>query len=85
MKINGPNQSNFNAYKNQTQLPNKEAKTSHTFKPDQLEISDKALKMQQKDARQAYVNEIKQQVDNGGEYKVNEQETAKKILNFWKA
>ncbi|SHM96827.1 flagellar biosynthesis anti-sigma factor FlgM [Gracilibacillus kekensis] len=84
MKIYGPNHSNINPYHNQKNIQKNDAKsTGGAHKPDQLEISDKALKMQQKDARQTYVNEIKQQVDNG-EYNVNTQETAKKILNFWK-
>ncbi len=85
MKIYGPNHSNINPYHNQKNIQKNDTKsTGSAYKPDHLEISDKALKMQQKDARQTYVNEIKQQVD-AGEYQVNTQETAKKILNFWKA
>ncbi|UOQ48310.1 flagellar biosynthesis anti-sigma factor FlgM [Gracilibacillus caseinilyticus] len=84
MKINGPNHTNVNPYQKQQQLQKKAEDKASSFKPDQLEISDKALKMQQKDARQSYVNEIKQQVDNG-EYQANPKETAKKLLNFWKA
>ncbi|MGP4040734.1 flagellar biosynthesis anti-sigma factor FlgM [Gracilibacillus sp. D59] len=83
MKIHGPNHSNMNPYQKSQQIQKQTASKSHSLKPDQLEISDKALKMQQKDSRQAYVNEIKQQVDNG-EYKVNNKETAKKLLNYWK-
>ncbi|MDX8044595.1 flagellar biosynthesis anti-sigma factor FlgM [Gracilibacillus sp. S3-1-1] len=84
LKINGPNHSNLNPYQKQQQLQKQTKAKSHSLKPDQLEISDKALKMQQKNARQTYVNEIKQQVENG-EYQVNNKETAKKLLNFWKA
>lgn len=83
MKIHGPNHSNINPYQKQQQLQKKTTSNSRSLKPDHLEISDKALKMQQKDSRQTYVNEIKQQVDNG-EYKINNKETAKKLLNFWK-
>jgi len=83
MKIYGPNHSNINPYQNQKHIPKQETKQSNRLQPDQLEISDKALKMQQKDSRQTYVNDIKQQVESG-DYQVNAQETAKKLLNFWK-
>ncbi|MFC4403527.1 flagellar biosynthesis anti-sigma factor FlgM [Gracilibacillus xinjiangensis] len=83
MKINGPNQSNINPYQNQKYTPKQQAK--HTSKTsDQLEISNQAKQMQSKDSRQSYVNELKQQVEKG-EYKPDLQETAKKLLNFWKA
>ncbi|MFD2655575.1 flagellar biosynthesis anti-sigma factor FlgM [Gracilibacillus thailandensis] len=84
MKIHGPNHSNMNPYQKQQHIQQKTASKSRSLKPDQLEISDKALKMQQKESRQTYVNEIKQQVDNG-EYQVNNKETAKKLLNYWRA
>ncbi|SER40876.1 anti-sigma-28 factor, FlgM family [Gracilibacillus ureilyticus] len=83
MKINGPNQSKINPYQNQQYTPKQQAKQTAKAS-DQLEISNKAKQMQSKDSRQSYVNEIKQQVEQG-EYKPNLQETAKKLLNFWKA
>lgn len=83
MKINGPNHSNMNPYLNQKQIPKKTPTQQNKLQPDQVEISEDALKLQKKDSRQAYVNEIKQQVETG-EYKPNAQETAKKMVNFWK-
>ncbi|KAB8139484.1 flagellar biosynthesis anti-sigma factor FlgM [Gracilibacillus oryzae] len=83
MKINGPNQSKINAYHNQKYTPKQEAKQTQKAS-DQLEISSKAKEMQSKDSRQSYVNEIKQQVEKG-EYKPDLQQTAKKLMNFWKA
>ncbi|WP_066192261.1 MULTISPECIES: flagellar biosynthesis anti-sigma factor FlgM [Gracilibacillus] len=83
MKINGTNQTNVNPYHKQAQANQKITEQIKKQKPDQLEISDQALKLQQSSTRKAYVNEIKQQIDNG-QYVTNSQETAKKILNFWK-
>jgi negative regulator of flagellin synthesis FlgM len=83
MKINGTNHSKINPYQNQQYVQKKEAKKANT-QADQLQISDQAKQLQSKDTRSSYVNEIKQQVENG-EYKVDNKETARKLLNFWKA
>lgn len=73
----------MNPYQRQSQVSHQMQEQIKKQRPDQLEISDKALKLQQSASRKAYVNEIKQQIDNG-QYQVNHQETAKKMLNFWK-
>lgn len=85
MKIQGPNQSQINPYQKQINKQTDEKKSS-TYKPDQLEISKQAKEMQNKQhpqqVRQAFVYEIKQQVESG-EYKVDHQATAKKLLEFY--
>ncbi|MBM7570248.1 flagellar biosynthesis anti-sigma factor FlgM [Aquibacillus albus] len=84
MKIQGPNHTNFNPYQKQLQ---KQAQISkETNKEDQLQISDQAKKLQEKDqpeaARKAHVDEIKQAVQSGN-YRVDAKETAEKMINFW--
>ncbi|GAA0285698.1 negative regulator of flagellin synthesis FlgM [Gracilibacillus halotolerans] len=86
MKINGTNPSrNIQAYQNQHVTPPKTfgKQTKVAQASDKLEISKEALKMQNQHERNAYINEIKQQIENG-EYKANAQQTAKGILNFFK-
>ncbi|MFD1020299.1 flagellar biosynthesis anti-sigma factor FlgM [Thalassobacillus hwangdonensis] len=84
MKINGPNQPNFNPY--QKQLNNQTELKKGAGNQDRIEISSQAKQMQEgakvDPARQNYVNQIKQSVDNG-EYKVDAQATAKKMIDFW--
>ncbi|MDL4839216.1 flagellar biosynthesis anti-sigma factor FlgM [Aquibacillus rhizosphaerae] len=85
MKIQGPNNSNFNPYQKQL---NKQAeiKKDMQSKEDNLQISDQAKQLQGSDnpsaLRQKHVDEIKQSVQSG-QYKVDPQTTAKKMLNFW--
>lgn len=85
MKINGPNQSNFHPYKQQLQqqAEHKQAK-SHE---DKLEISSEAKQLQENGEvsaeRAAHVQEIKQAVDRG-EYKTNHEQTAQKMIDFWR-
>ncbi|MBD1223205.1 flagellar biosynthesis anti-sigma factor FlgM [Virgibacillus halodenitrificans] len=83
MRINGPNNTNMNPYKNHFQ---KQVDTKTEPKKDQLEISSKAKEMLEKDKpnaeRAAYVQEIKQAVENG-EYKVDHEKTARKMIDFW--
>lgn len=86
MKINGTNPSrNIQAYQNQNINQRKtygnQSKLSQAS--DKLEISKEALKMQHQHERSAYINEIKQQIENG-EYQANAKQTAKGILNFFK-
>ncbi|MHA6252370.1 flagellar biosynthesis anti-sigma factor FlgM [Oceanobacillus sp. CAU 1775] len=85
MKINGPNQTNFNPYKQQIQKQVDLKKSSH--KSDELQISKEALKLQENKPplakRAAYVEEIKQQVDSG-QYKVDYEQTAQKMIDFWR-
>lgn len=82
MKIQGPNPL-INAYKNQHQkhITNK---TEH--QKDRLNISTEAKKLQldkQYDVeRSKYVDEIKQLVQSG-EYKVDHDKTAQKMIDFW--
>jgi negative regulator of flagellin synthesis FlgM len=84
MKINGPNQANFNPYKNQIQ---KQIEYKKALKPeDQLEISSQALKLQENTKvnakREAYVQEIKNRVE-AGQYEINYEKTAQKMIDFW--
>lgn len=84
MKINGPNQTNFNPYKNQLQ---KQADyKNEANKKDQIEISSQAKQLQENEKpnvqRASYVQEIKNAVESG-EYKVNPERTAEKMIDFW--
>ncbi|GGA67160.1 hypothetical protein GCM10008025_08760 [Ornithinibacillus halotolerans] len=84
MKINGMNQTNFNPYKNQMQ---KYQDTKKAVKQnDQLEISSEAKKLQENNKvnenRQAFVQEIKNQIDSGT-YKINYEKTVQKMIEFW--
>ncbi|MFD1361688.1 flagellar biosynthesis anti-sigma factor FlgM [Lentibacillus salinarum] len=84
MKIYGPNQSNFNPYKQQMQKQTDD--TKHTPKHDQVEISNQAkemLKNGKADAKRAsYVQHIKDAVDKG-DYQINHEKTAQKMIDFW--
>ncbi|MFA1821340.1 flagellar biosynthesis anti-sigma factor FlgM [Virgibacillus oceani] len=83
MKINGPNQTNFNPYKNQIQ---KQADLKRDMKQDQIEISNQAKELLESEKadpkREAYVQDIKDKVD-AGEYKINYEKTAQKMIDFW--
>lgn len=83
MKINGPNQTNFNPYKNQMQ---KQMDLKKDIKQDQIEISSEAKKLLENEKtdpkREAYVQNIKDKVA-AGEYKINYEKTAKKMIEFW--
>ncbi|MFS0750797.1 flagellar biosynthesis anti-sigma factor FlgM [Oceanobacillus sp. 1P07AA] len=84
MKINGPNPTNFNPYKQSIQ-PKPEQK-SDAYKKDQIEISSKAKQLQESASdpkRAAYLEELKNKID-AGEYKVDYDQTAQKLMNFWK-
>ncbi|QKY69944.1 flagellar biosynthesis anti-sigma factor FlgM [Lentibacillus sp. CBA3610] len=84
MKIYGPDQTNFNPYKNQLQKQNDYSKG--TDKKDQLEISNQAKEMlenQKTDStRASHVQQIKDAVDKG-DYKINYEKTAQKMIDFW--
>ncbi|WP_067727092.1 flagellar biosynthesis anti-sigma factor FlgM [Oceanobacillus damuensis] len=84
MKINGPNHTNFNPYKQQIQKQTEVKKDIQS--KDQIEISSQAKQLQENEKvseeRAAYVQEIKQAVDSG-EYSVNPEKTAQKMLEFW--
>lgn len=84
MKIQGPNATNLNAYKNQLQ---KQADIKKSVdRKDQLDISNEAKKLQKTDKmsakRSAYVQEIKHAVESG-QYEVNSERTSEKMINFW--
>ncbi|WP_156855613.1 flagellar biosynthesis anti-sigma factor FlgM [Oceanobacillus sp. AG] len=85
MKINRPNQLNFNPYKQQLQKQTEMKKTAK--RSDELQISKEALKLQEKgqpnNNRSKKVQEIKQQIENG-EYKVDHEVAAQKMFEFWK-
>ncbi|MFD1038886.1 flagellar biosynthesis anti-sigma factor FlgM [Virgibacillus byunsanensis] len=84
MKINGPNQTNFNPYKNQIQKQQDYAKDIK--KEDQLQISSQAKQLQENEKpepkRAEYVQDIKKAVESG-EYLVNPEKTAQKMISFW--
>ena len=83
MKINGPNQTNFNPYKNQIQ---KQADLKKDMKQDQIEISNQAKELLESEKadpkREAYLQDIKEKVD-AGEYQINYEKTAQKMIDFW--
>lgn len=85
MKINGQNHVNFNPYKQQLQKQAELKKPSN--KSDELQISKEAMQLQEKDKpsekRAAYVQEIKRAVDSG-QYQVDVEQTAQKMIDFWK-
>jgi len=85
MKIHGPNQTNFNPYKNQAQKLEKIK--NEVTREDHLEISNQAKHLQEKNKasvqREKHVQEIKQAVQSG-EYKINYEMTAEKMIDFWK-
>ncbi|WP_026908976.1 flagellar biosynthesis anti-sigma factor FlgM [Paucisalibacillus globulus] len=84
MKVNGPNQTNFNPYKNQIQKQMEMKKVGK--QQDQLEISSEAMKLQENikvnAKREAYVEEIKNRVESG-QYEINYEKTAHKMIDFW--
>lgn len=84
MKIQGPNPY-LNIYRTnqKTVKPNK----SKVLKDDQLNISHQALQLQQNKqsaVRSEKVSEMKSLVQSG-EYKVDYEKTAKKLLEFWRS
>ncbi|SET09429.1 anti-sigma-28 factor, FlgM family [Oceanobacillus limi] len=84
MKIYGPNSTNFNPYKNQ--LQKQSAYEKNVNQKDQLEISSAAKQLQESEKvhpkREAYVQEIKNAVESG-EYKIDHEKTAQKMIDFW--
>lgn len=85
MKVNGSNQTHFNPYQKQAQKHTAE-KQKLKHQADQLQISDQAKKMQESSTaaanRKAYVEKIKHDVETGN-YHVNHEKTAKKMIDFW--
>lgn len=83
MKIQGPHLSHINAYKQQQQKP---TQTYKEDKNDKLNISSEAKLLQEHSKsslkRDVYVQEIKKAVE-AGEYKVNVEKTAQKMIDFW--
>src|SRR5690625_3400561 len=83
MKIQGPNPF-INAYRNQQQQ--KQIVKKNEQQKDQLDISAKAKQLQSQDVssveRFKRVTEIKQLVQSG-EYKIDYQQTAQKMIDFW--
>lgn len=85
MKIQGPNFSKINAYKNQLHVRN-ELKKESTKKEDKLDISNEAKKLQVNkqpvEERKAHVQSIKRAVESG-EYEIDYEKTARKMIDFW--
>lgn len=84
MKIQGPTQSQVNAYK---ESPHKQIeKQTYKKRTDQLEISNEAKSLQKsnhgENKRAEYVNQIKQSYENGT-YKVQPEKVAAKMIDFW--
>jgi len=83
MKIQGPHPSINQYNKHMQQQPTKKKSTSNK---DQINISDAARQMQKNKTsdskRSAYVHDIKQEVQSG-EYKIEPEKIAKKIVDFW--
>ncbi|MBB6453631.1 negative regulator of flagellin synthesis FlgM [Salirhabdus euzebyi] len=83
MKINGSNHIHVNPYQKQM---NKQASVSKGNASDKVEISNQAQQMLKgneiQEARQKHVEQIKKEVQNG-DYQINYQETAKKMIDFW--
>ncbi|MFZ3576902.1 flagellar biosynthesis anti-sigma factor FlgM [Virgibacillus sp. DJP39] len=84
MKIQGSNHTNFNPYKQQAQKHNGVSK--EISQKDQLQISSQAKQLQGNEKpsseRASHIQEIKKAVDSG-EYKVNHEKTAEKMIAFW--
>jgi negative regulator of flagellin synthesis FlgM len=85
MKINPYGTQGINPYKRQMNKLDQTGKT--TGKADKVEISPEAKEMQhqvtnQTPERQAKIDEIKLQVENGT-YKVDPKAVAKSIINFY--
>ena len=82
MRIQGPHPS-INMYK---QLQQQKITKSNPQQKDQLNISNTAKKMQQNklpEAKRAeYVQEIKNLVQSG-EYKIDDDKLAQKMISFW--
>ncbi|WP_245719447.1 flagellar biosynthesis anti-sigma factor FlgM [Pelagirhabdus alkalitolerans] len=80
------NQPRINPYQKQMNQQFK-AKTDKGPKADQLQISDQAKEMQETQgvhpARSEHVEAIKEQVDTGN-YTINPEQVAEKMLNFGK-
>lgn len=83
MKINGPNQTNWNPYQKQI---NQQKQVQQNPNQDKLEISKEAKSMQESgkvaSPRSERVAGIKAQVDNGT-YKPDPSVIAKKMVNFF--
>ncbi len=83
MKINQFGPVGMNPYKNQM---NKIAATEKSIQTDKVEISSAAKQLQETSpitvARQQKVEALKQQVQDGT-YKVNVEDTAKSLYNFY--
>ncbi|WP_223701301.1 flagellar biosynthesis anti-sigma factor FlgM [Sutcliffiella deserti] len=83
MKINNIGPSGINPYKNQPKHP---IQPTNQAKGDQLEISNKALEMQERskfaEARQEKVASLKIAVENGT-YQVDSKNVATKMIDYY--
>lgn len=84
MKIHGPNHSSLNPY--QKQLHKQAEIQQGVRKKDELQISSHAKQLLEnakpEEERQVRVEKIKQSVQNG-DYQIDPQKTAKKMIDFW--
>ena len=84
MKIQGPNPF-LNVYK--TNQRSAKANRNKNVQDDQLNISDEALQMQKAQIdhlRKNKVTKIKTLVESG-EYRIDYEKTAEKMLQFWRS
>ncbi|MEE6134133.1 flagellar biosynthesis anti-sigma factor FlgM [Bacillus sp. 1780r2a1] len=84
MKINSTHSSRINPYQKAAE---KMEKAQQTGKRDGVQISKEAKELQQMSTKatehSAKVEQLKQQIENGT-YKVNAEEVAKGLINFYK-
>jgi negative regulator of flagellin synthesis FlgM len=84
MKINNIGPSGINPYKNQAKQT---IKASNQAKADQIEISNKAMELQERskfaEARQEKVASLKIAIENGT-YQVDPKTVAKNMIDFYK-
>lgn len=84
MKIQRPNQTHLNVYNNQMQKQQQHKQKLN--REDRLQISNEAKRLQQDGQidkkRTAYVESIKNKVATGN-YEINLEKTAQKMIDFW--
>lgn len=84
MRIHGPNQTNFNPYREHANKSEKLQKDHN--QEDHLEISSEAKELQGKTKpetqRAKHVQAIKNAVQSG-KYEINHEKTAKQMVKFW--
>lgn len=84
MKIQRPNQTHLNIYNNQ--MNNQLQKRESIKKQDQIQISNAAKQLQHdikmNENRANYVENLKNKIETG-QYEVDFNQTAEKMIEFW--